>query len=71
MTPVWDDDDDGDDATMPCPYCRRAIHDDAVRCPYCENYLSEEDAQPARRPWWIIVAVGICLLIVAMWVLGR
>ena len=33
--------------TVPCPYCRAPIHEDAERCPKCENYISREDA-PSR-----------------------
>jgi hypothetical protein len=72
----WDDDepswadqagDDDDDYTIPCPWCKRPIHEDAERCPYCEHYISEEDAPPERKPWWIIVGAIICLLIAGYW----
>jgi len=68
----WDDEysdetGDEDDDTIPCPYCGREIHEDSVCCPHCENYLSEEDA-PARKPWWLILGVVVCLLIVYMWI---
>jgi hypothetical protein len=62
-----DDPDDGDEDTIPCPYCRQPIHEDSVRCPHCENYISEEDT-PARKPWWLILGVVVCLLIVYMWI---
>jgi hypothetical protein len=65
-----DFEDEGDDEpTVPCPYCRRQIHEDAQRCPYCEQYLSDEDAPPARKPWWIIVGVIVCLLLVLRWII--
>jgi hypothetical protein len=51
---------DDEEPTIPCPYCRRAIHEDSERCPYCERYISREDA-PARKPWWIILGVVACL----------
>jgi len=65
----WADDDieEEDDATIPCPYCRRAIHEDSVRCPYCEQYISEEDAPPGKRPWWIVVGVVLCLAAIGLW----
>jgi hypothetical protein len=66
----WDEGSDDDDYAMPCPYCKRPIHEDAQRCPYCEHYLSEEDAPPARKPWWIIVGAVICLYAVYRWVAG-
>lgn len=70
-----DEDDDGfeyDDepALVPCPYCRREIVEGAERCPYCENYISTEDAPPARKPWWIILGAALCLWVVYHWVVG-
>ena len=64
----WGDDDDDLDDTIPCPYCHEPIHEDAQRCPHCEHYISAEDAPPARKPWWIILGVGICLLVVYLWI---
>jgi hypothetical protein len=66
----WDDDedewdseegeasDDDEEPTIPCPYCKRQIHEDSQRCLFCEKYISEEDATASRKPWWIIV--GVC-----------
>jgi uncharacterized paraquat-inducible protein A len=72
----WDDPDedessDADDepTTVICPYCREEIHEDTVRCPRCENYISQEDAPPAQRPWWIVLGALAVLVIVALWVL--
>jgi hypothetical protein len=59
--------DEDDDYTIPCPWCKRPIHEDAEQCPYCERYISEEDALPQRKPWWIIVGVLICLYLVYHW----
>lgn len=61
----WPDDDE--EPTIPYPYCRREILEEAERCPYCEQYLSKEDAPPVRKPWWIIVGVIACLWVVYMW----
>jgi uncharacterized protein (DUF983 family) len=64
------DDEDQDDAsavTMPCPHCSGTIYDDSERCPHCGEYLSREDL-PYRPPWWVVVGVGICLVIVARWI---
>ena len=76
----WDDDesDEGDDEEasdddepmIPCPYCKRQIHEDSQRCPYCDHYISEEDAPPARKPWWIILGTLLCLYIVYRWIVG-
>jgi len=75
----WEDDpddefdgesDDGESETVPCPYCRRLIREDADRCAYCESYISREDAPPGRKPWWVLVGVGLCLFVVYRWVVG-
>ena len=49
-----------DDDTIPCPYCKRHIHEDTPRCPYCEQYLSAEDAPSSGKPWWLLVGVAAC-----------
>jgi hypothetical protein len=63
-------DEDNEEPTVPCPFCRREIHEDAQQCPYCEQYLSREDAPPARKPWWIVAGAIICLYIAWRWVVG-
>ncbi len=67
--PSWDDAED-DGYTVPCPSCKRPIHEDAQRCPYCEHYISEEDRPPQRKPWWIVGGVLVCLYLVYRWVMG-
>jgi hypothetical protein len=62
-----DSDDETDDYLIPCPYCRREIHEDSVRCQYCERYVSRIDAPPSRKPWWIYFGVGLCLYVVYRW----
>jgi hypothetical protein len=64
----WDEDDD--EPTVPCPYCRREILEDSVRCPHCEQYLSAEDEPPARKPWWLVLGVLLCLYLVYRWIAG-
>lgn len=56
--------------TVPCPYCRREISEEAERCPHCENYLSREDAPSGsgRSPFWI-VAMILALAAALWWVL--
>jgi hypothetical protein len=58
---------DDDEPTIPCPYCHREILEDAERCPHCEQYISKEDAPPARKPWWIVIGVIACLYVVYRW----
>jgi hypothetical protein len=67
---ILSDDGSDDDYTIPCPYCKRPIHEDAQRCPYCEHYIFEEDAPPARKPWWIVIGAVVCLYIVYRWIAG-
>ena len=61
---------DLEEATVPCPYCKREIHEDSYRCPHCGNYLSEEDSVPSRKPWWIIVGAVLALYAVYRWIAG-
>ncbi len=61
------DDGDEDEPTIPCPYCRREIHEESERCPHCGHYISREDA-PARKPWWLVLGVGVCLYVVYRWI---
>jgi hypothetical protein len=62
----WEDEDE--ESTIPCPYCKRDIHADTPRCPYCEQYISEEDTPPARKPWWLVIGVLVCLYLVYRWI---
>lgn len=64
----WEEDEPEDEATIPCPYCRRQIYEDAQRCPYCEQYLSEEDAPPTPKPWWILLGALLALFVVYRWI---
>ncbi len=63
-------DEDDEEPTIPCPYCKQAIHEDAQRCPYCERYISNEDAPSASKPWWIILGTFVCLYIMVRWIVG-
>jgi len=63
----WDDQDD--EATTPCPYCRREIFEDSVRCPHCGEYISEEDSPPSRKPWWIVLGALLCLFAIWQWII--
>lgn len=74
----WDDDptddvdanSDDDEPTLPCPYCRREIHEDSERCPYCEQYISDEDRRRAAKPWWLVLGVAVCLAITLWWLVA-
>lgn len=63
-------DEDDEEPTVPCPHCRRQVHEDSPRCPHCGNYISEEDTRPGRKPWWLIIGVVVCLYAVSRWIAG-
>jgi hypothetical protein len=63
----WNDGEE-EEPTIPCPYCRREIHEDSVRCPLCGQYLSDEDLPASRKPWWIILGVVLCILVIWFWI---
>ena len=63
---AYGDDPDAESTTFPCPHCFHTVYDGTERCPGCGNYLSVEDA-PARRPWWLVVGVLVCLIVVIGW----
>jgi predicted RNA-binding Zn-ribbon protein involved in translation (DUF1610 family) len=66
----FDTSSDDDDATVACPHCGEMIYDDAERCPECGEYLTREATSNNSQPWWIVMGVAICLLVVLAWTLG-
>jgi predicted nucleic acid-binding Zn ribbon protein len=64
------EDDDEVEPTVPCPYCREEIHEDAQRCPRCGEYISAEDRPPARQPWWIVLGAIAVMYVVYRWTVG-
>jgi hypothetical protein len=61
-------DNDEGDATTPCPHCNEPIHQESEQCPNCGQYISEEDAPPNRKPWWIVLGAILCLFAVYLWI---
>ena len=56
--------------TVPCPYCKREIDEEAERCPHCENYISKEDPpREGRSSVWAVLMV-LALLAAAFWVVA-
>ncbi len=66
--PDWDEGEDEDEDTMPCPYCQAPVYEDTVSCPRCGNYLSEEDVPRRQYPWWVIAGLIAALAVALMWV---
>jgi predicted nucleic acid-binding Zn ribbon protein len=67
--PLESDLDDGeDDATSACPYCGRAVFEQAEICPHCRNFISFEDS-PRRHARWIWAAVILGLISMLWWIL--
>ncbi len=64
---AYGDNADVDGTTFPCPHCFHTIYEDAERCSGCGRYLSIEDA-PARKPWWLVIGVLVCLIVVIGWI---
>jgi hypothetical protein len=69
----WDDDEDcadedDEEPTILCPYCRAEMWEEAVQCPACGEYLSLEDGR-ARHEWqprWIVLTALLLLLLIAL-----
>jgi hypothetical protein len=79
MPPTWESEDDWEkeeeftsdddqEPTIPCPYCNREILEILEQCPHCGNYLSEEDAPPSRKPWWILLGAMLALYALYWWI---
>ena len=61
------DDPDDFDETVPCPYCRKPVHEQAEICHHCGRYIVEADA-PRGYPWWVWVGLILCLVAVLIWI---
>lgn len=59
-------DEDEEEPTITCPYCRAEVWEEAPQCPRCGEYLSLEDRQ-ARHQWqprWIVLTAALLLLLI-------
>ena len=52
---------DDDEPTIPCPFCKAEIWEDAPRCPRCGNELGGADMPAPRRPWWVLITALLLL----------
>jgi hypothetical protein len=55
--------------TVPCPFCKCPVYDDAEWCPHCRSYLFYDGRSPSQKPWWFLAGVAVCLAIVLYWIL--
>jgi zinc-ribbon domain len=65
----WQPDAQDEDETAPCPHCQAPVYEGAEQCPACGIYLSEEDAPPSRKPWWLVLGAVLGLFAVYLWVI--
>jgi predicted nucleic acid-binding Zn ribbon protein len=61
---------DDEPSSIPCPYCREPLPEDAQFCSRCENYISAEDAPPTRKPIWIWIGLIVCLILAVLMALS-
>ena len=61
--------EEADEPTVPCPYCREPVPEDAPLCPYCERYISSEDAPPPAKPVWVYVMLALSFVAVYFWIM--
>ena len=50
-----------------CPFCKKAIYDQAEVCPHCGNYVVDEVAKDRKPLWFMIAAIAIIAAIVLRW----
>ena len=55
--------------SVPCPFCRKLIHEDADVCPRCGNFVGGADAPRPRVPPMVWIGVALAGLCALTWVL--
>ncbi len=63
-----DREDDGE-PSIPCPFCKKPIHEDADVCPRCGNFVGGDDAPRPRVPLFVWIGVILAALCVLTWFL--
>ena len=56
-----DMDEDEDDPTVPCPKCRKPIHEDSEICHHCGQYIVVQQSNPGWVFWVATILVGLMM----------
>ena len=69
---------DNDDAdwnenpdVVPCPHCGQEVSEIAEWCPNCDQYISNANLAPGRRPLWIILGLLLTAAVLVTWICMR
>ena len=69
-----DDGDVGDDVpadAIPCPFCRKPVHERADVCPHCRNFITFDETGYPRKVWFVagvVLALGVVIMAYVMYV---
>lgn len=58
----FDDFDDDESETVPCPSCGKEVYEESERCPYCSEYIvHNRGINPLwqRTAWMLIIGAGL------------
>lgn len=63
----YDDYEDDETETVPCPNCQTDVYEDAEQCPQCGEYIVHSGASHVwkdRPIWWVVLGgLGILAMI--------
>ena len=55
---------------VPCPYCGKAVYEEADVCPHCGSFIVAERVT-SKRPWWVVAAAIVLLAaVISGWLLS-
>ncbi len=67
----WADSDSDESETIACPNCGRQVYEDAAYCPHCDHDFADLEANPPRKPLWIIIGALACMYAFYRWIMLR
>ena len=47
------------EGASPCPFCRRAVSDDADVCGHCHHSIGDVEEESQSRGMWLLAIVGL------------